>query len=115
MSLEAYPHFIQPILQLLFHNPHVDGDVVVRAPSRPWAFWDPFVNVSIVANECSIVCPRQQAESLFLPIINGLSSDLQKHVSISNEDFSAIVIGGEGLEAGQRVLDLTSPLALAGM
>lgn len=61
------------------------------------------------------MCPREEAEALFQPLIASLSADLQKHVSISTEDYSAITIGGEGLEAGQRVLDLTSPLALAGI
>jgi hypothetical protein len=40
---------------------------------------------------------------------------MKKSVTISKEDYSVIVIGGEGLEAGQRVLDLTGPLALAGI
>ena len=35
--------------------------------------------------------------------------------TISSEDFVVISVRGEGLEAGQRVLELTSPLALAGM
>lgn len=35
--------------------------------------------------------------------------------TISSEDFVVISVEGEGLEAGQRVLELTSPLALAGM
>ena len=78
-------------------------------------FWHPFVNVSITPNECSIVCPRKEAEELFEPVVHGLSASLQNSVSISEEDYSVIVIGGEGLEAGQRVLDLTSPLAMAGI
>ena len=78
-------------------------------------FWHPFVNVSVTLNECSIVCPRRQAEDLFLPIVEQLSPLTRKSVTISKEDYSVIVIGGEGLEAGQRVLDLTSPLALAGI
>lgn len=44
-----------------------------------------------------------------------LSPLAKKSVSISKEDYSVIIIGGEGLEAGQRVLDLTGPLALAGI
>lgn len=34
---------------------------------------------------------------------------------IASEEFMAIQVDGEGLDAGQRVLDLTSPLALAGV
>jgi hypothetical protein len=35
--------------------------------------------------------------------------------TISSEDFVVMSVEGEGLEAGQRVLELTTPLALAGM
>jgi hypothetical protein len=35
--------------------------------------------------------------------------------SISDEEFVVISVEGAGMEAGQRVLELTSPLALAGM
>lgn len=76
-------------------------------------FWHPFVNVSITPNECSIVCPRQDASTLFLPVIEQLSSKMKKLVSIGCDDYSAILISGEGLDAGQRVLDLTCPLAAA--
>ena len=111
----AYPLFLQPILALLLHNNLRDEDGAVIPPHRPWNYWLPFVNVSITPNECSIVCPREEASALFHPLIASLSTELQSQVSISDEDYSAITIGGEGLEAGQRVLDLTSPLALAGI
>ena len=115
IPIAAYTYFIQPISQLLLHNNVLDEDGEPTELHRPWTFWHPFVNVSITPNECSIVCPRDQAEELFAPVIAGLSTTIQKSVSISKDDYSVIVIGGEGLEAGQRVLDLTSPLALAGM
>ncbi len=35
--------------------------------------------------------------------------------TISSETFVVISVEGEGLEAGKRVLELTTPLALAGM
>ena len=53
------------------------------------------------------------AEDLFRPAIGGTSSD--HDASISAEDFVVISVEGAGMEAGQRVLELTSPLALAGM
>lgn len=115
IPLEAYHLFLQPILNLLLHNTCVDEDGVKFEPSRPWQFWHPFANVSITPNECSIVCPRQQAEDLFRPVIRSLDAAMRKSVSISHEDYSVVVIAGEGLEAGQRVLDLTGPLALAGI
>ena len=50
-----------------------------------------------------------------MPLIEQLDQAAQQQISISSEDFLVIQIGGEGMEAGQRVLDLTAPLALAGM
>ena len=37
------------------------------------------------------------------------------NVSISAEDYVVVQVDGEGLDAGQRVLELTTPLAMAGM
>ena len=34
---------------------------------------------------------------------------------ISREDYMVIQVDGQGLDAGQRVLELTRPLAMAGM
>lgn len=36
-------------------------------------------------------------------------------IQISDEDYIVIQVDGQGLDAGQRVLELTSPLAMAGM
>ena len=75
----------------------------------------PFVNVSITPLECSIVCARRLADRLFMPQRDLLSAALKKQVIINEDDFIVIQVGGEGLEAGQRVVALTHPLALAGM
>lgn len=37
------------------------------------------------------------------------------HATISVDDFVVVSVEGEGLQAGQRVLELTTPLALAGV
>lgn len=59
------------------------------------------------------------AECLFRPVIDQAVSspgaDGDHYASISVEDFVVISVEGAGMEAGQRVLELTSPLALAGM
>ena len=59
------------------------------------------------------------AEDLFRPVIDRAVSisgpDGDHCASISTEDFVVISVEGAGMEAGQRVLELTSPLALAGM
>ncbi|WPH03851.1 Hypothetical protein R9X50_00673400 [Acrodontium crateriforme] len=115
IPLSAYPLFIQPILQLLLINNNHDENGEILESSRPWTYWYPFVNIAVTPNECSIVCPRHQADLLFAPIIERADKSATKRVSISNEDYAAIMIGGEGLEAGQRVTDLTAPLAMAGI
>ncbi|TKA81238.1 hypothetical protein B0A55_02376, partial [Friedmanniomyces simplex] len=56
-----------------------------------------------------------QAEELFNPVLDNLDASARRIVSISSDDYSVITIGGPGLEAGERVLDLTSPLAIAGI
>ena len=77
------------------------------------------MNVSVTSIECSIVCRKDVAEDLFRPVISvAVSSpvaDSDHDASISTEDFVVISVEGAGMEAGQRVLELTSPLALAGM
>ena len=61
------------------------------------------------------------ADRFFAPLVdrfNGLLSDAERHndhVQILPEDFNVIQVDGQGLDAGQRVLELTSPLAMAGM
>jgi hypothetical protein len=60
-----------------------------------------------------VICSRTLAERYFAPAISRMPSKDRAHISA--EDFIAVSVGGEGLEAGQRVLDLTTPLAMAGM
>ena len=77
------------------------------------------MNVSVTSIECSIVCAKDVAEALFRPVIDravlSRGADGDHDASISEEDFVVISVEGAGMEAGQRVLELTSPLALAGM
>lgn len=87
-------------------------------PQLSWANRHAFLNVSVTPIECSIVCSKDLALEFFasMPPQNHLVSETsQNSATISSEDFVVISVEGEGLEAGQRVLELTSPLALAGM
>jgi hypothetical protein len=64
------------------------------------------------------MCPRQLADEYFAPLVERflqVSSSTKTRLSISKDDFIAMQVYGEGLEAGQRVLELTTPLAMAGM
>ncbi|GAB1202323.1 hypothetical protein APSETT445_000935 [Aspergillus pseudonomiae] len=77
-----------------------------------------FLNLSITPVECSIMCPRQLANDYFAPLVERFAKDNVSNpcrLSISRDDFIAMQVYGEGLEAGQRVLELTSPLAMAGI
>ena len=74
-----------------------------------------FVNISLTPVECSVVCSKKSAQELFVPIITSLEQRSRDEVTIGSEDFVVVQVDGQGLDAGQRVLELTSPLALAGM
>ena len=116
IPLNYYPFFVQPIQRLLFGEDH-DED----AHKIPWPYRHSFLNVSITPVECSVVCSRDLADRFLVPLVdrfNSLLSHAERemdHVQISPEDFAVIQVDGQGLDAGQRVLELTSPLAMAGM
>lgn len=73
------------------------------------------MNISVTSIECSVVCSRELATELFVPVLNQLDPQSRSQVHISSDDFVVMQVDGEGLDAGQRVLELTSPLALAGI
>lgn len=118
IPLHLYRNFLQSILQLLLPNATQNGfddDSGAVQPPRGWPYEHPFVNISITPVECSIVCSRTLASELFVPVLNLLDPHSKSQTHITSEDFVVMQIDGEGLDAGQRVLELTSPLALAGM
>ncbi|KAI9847971.1 MAG: hypothetical protein M1837_001489 [Sclerophora amabilis] len=115
IPLSLYPQVLQPILQLLLlsedfgDNPRQNGHSPV-----PWAARHPFLNISVTPIECSIVCSKEYARDLFEPIV-GTFNGSKESICITSEDYTVVQVDGEGLDAGQRVLELTSPLALAGV
>lgn len=123
IPLAQYHQYLQSILKLLFpagaDEAHPDNEPGEDFhPQVSWANRHAFLNVSVTPIECSIVCSKDLALEVFASILpqNHLASDPSpKTATISSEDFVVISVEGEGLEAGQRVLELTSPLALAGM
>ncbi|OAL43151.1 hypothetical protein IQ07DRAFT_650428 [Pyrenochaeta sp. DS3sAY3a] len=121
IPLHLYRNFLQSVLQLLLPNATQNGsngshnDFGAVQPPRSWPYEHPFVNISITPVECSIVCSRTLASELFVPVLNALDPQARSTVNITTEDFVVMQVDGEGLDAGQRVLELTSPLALAGI
>ncbi|RJE17518.1 hypothetical protein PHISCL_10144, partial [Aspergillus sclerotialis] len=64
------------------------------------------------------MCPRLLADEYLAPLVerfHALDPKSRDDLSISKDDYIAMQVIGVGLEAGQRVLDLTSPLAMAGI
>ncbi|CAI6306717.1 unnamed protein product [Periconia digitata] len=120
VPLNLYPRFLQPILQLLLPNESRSNSVQCNGngavlPPQGWPYEHPFINISVTPVECSVVCSRALADELFVPVLNALDPNERKQISITQEDYVVMQIDGEGLDAGQRVLELTSPLALAGI
>lgn len=130
IPLAEYFHYVQPILQLLF--PAVEGTKEGSGTNgmdgglftqnlplhEPWANQHPFLNVSVNPIECSVVCSSALAQELFGPVISIVNRNCEPQwgrASVSAETFVVIQVDGEGLEAGQRVLELTTPLAMAKM
>ncbi|PYI22868.1 hypothetical protein BO99DRAFT_324972 [Aspergillus violaceofuscus CBS 115571] len=123
IPLDLYPFFLNPILQVLFHE--VSPIAEARTEGQDFGRADmlkhtqpAFLNLSITPVECSIMCPRQLANQYFAPLVDKFlrsNSSSQSRLSISHDDFIAMQVYGEGLEAGQRVLELTRPLAMAGI
>ncbi|KAL3478369.1 ACT domain-containing protein [Aspergillus californicus] len=124
IPLDLYPFFLDPILQVLFHEvaPITETQSESRGYDSPVEAFNhvqpAFLNLSITPVECSVMCPRQLADEYFAPLVERFSqvaASTQIRLSISKDDFIAMQVYGEGLEAGQRVLELTTPLAMAGI
>lgn len=130
IPLELYPYFFKSVLGIIFDeisplgDSHEKDDEVAfseiddgsdkESEYRPPAF----LNVSITPVEVSVICPRRLVEKYFQPLISALGqldNGLQSRLDVSDNDYVAMQVIGQGLEAGKRVLELTSPLALAGM
>jgi hypothetical protein len=114
IPLDLYPSLIQPILQVLLppsQNPSQSaaaaGALTVEDHSHG------FLNISVTPIECSIVCNSAWATSVFEPAIKRLPADQAAMVAISKDTYAALSVYGTGMDAGSRVADLTSPLALA--
>jgi hypothetical protein len=109
IPVELYSIFLQPVLQLLFGEDH-DED----AACIPWTNRHEFLNFTITPEGCSVICTRYLADQYFVPLRKQYASSV-RGFDIFDEDYIVIQVDGQGLEAGQRVLELTSPLAMAGI
>ncbi|KAL7625524.1 hypothetical protein AAE478_004744 [Parahypoxylon ruwenzoriense] len=114
IPLSLYPNFLQPILQVLL--PQDDDDsVAVEVEGLSFDNKHGFLNISITPVECSVVCHSSWVKNVFEPVIKRLPPNLSKAVSISKDSYLILSVISAGMDAGSRVMELTSPLALAGV
>jgi hypothetical protein len=74
-----------------------------------------FLNISITPLECSVVCHNNWATKVFAPVIKNLPKDASRTVTISKDSYLILSVESAAMDAGTRVMELTSPLALAGI
>jgi hypothetical protein len=127
IPLELYPYFLNAVLNLIFdevppledESGHGDDESDGLDNASENGYKPPaFMNISITPVEVSVMCPRRLVDKYFVPLmdqLDQLDGSLRSHLVISENDFIAMQVLGEGLEASRRVLELTTPLALAGM
>ncbi|OTB11695.1 hypothetical protein K445DRAFT_67962 [Daldinia sp. EC12] len=114
IPLHLYPNFLQPILQVLL--PQGDDDSLSNeAEGLSIDNKHGFLNISITPVECSVVCHCSWAKNVFEPVIKRLPPNAAKLVTISKDTYLILSVISAGMDAGSRVMDLTSPLALAGV
>lgn len=119
IPLDLYTSLFQPIIRLLLpqspaetaSREFTDGDYEVLSADREHGF----LNISITPIECSIVCHSTWAEKVFVPAIQKLPKDASRSVSVSKESYMVLSVISAGLDPAGRVMELTSPLALAGI
>ncbi|KAL2157553.1 hypothetical protein VTH06DRAFT_5930 [Thermothelomyces fergusii] len=112
IPLDLYSSLLQPILKILLppsQNPsqRATGGWTVQDHSHG------FLNISVTPIECSIVCNSAWASSVFEPAIRRLPAHQARTVAISRDTYVALNVYGTDMDAGSRVAELTSPLALA--
>ena len=116
IPLDLYPCFLQPILKVLIPPSQDPTQAATEQPTNlaiNSGYKHGFLNISITPIECSIVCNSDWAKSVFEPAIRRLPKSQAKTVAISEDTYAALSVITAGIDAGSRVADLTSPLALA--
>jgi hypothetical protein len=62
-----------------------------------------------------LVCHSSWAKNVFEPVLKTMSKDAAKTVTISKDSYTILAVISAGLDAAGRVMELTWPLALAGI
>ncbi|KAK5663091.1 hypothetical protein OQA88_6507 [Cercophora sp. LCS_1] len=110
IPLPLYSTFLQPILQVLLPQAPPSCPEGLTVDSQHG-----FLNISVTPIECSIVCHSSWTKAVIEPAIRRLPRDVSQTVSVSKDSYAVFSVISAGMDAGSRVVDLTSPLALAGI
>ncbi|KJZ71758.1 hypothetical protein HIM_08843 [Hirsutella minnesotensis 3608] len=119
IPLDLYSTLLQPILRVLLPQTQ---NLNVSQPSPEHELeglsaenQHGFLNISVTPLECSVVCHSSWAMNVFLPFINTLPPDVAKNVIVFQGSYMVLSIISAGVDAAGRVIELSSPLALAGI
>ncbi|KAK5940951.1 hypothetical protein PMZ80_006228 [Knufia obscura] len=113
---ELFSFFTQPFLRILFDHDHSEDTSKIT-----WTDRHAFLNLSITPVGCSLICSKELVEKYLTPLTEQFDNLLGKTkaksagIETSHDEYVAIQVDGQGLDAGQRVLELTGPLAMAGI
>ncbi|ROV92701.1 hypothetical protein VSDG_06595 [Cytospora chrysosperma] len=116
IPLSLYSQFVQPIIRILLPpSLHNGATIEDKLEGLTLDQKHGFLNISVTPIECSIVCHDAWSKKFFEPIIRQLPDDAAKTVSMSSQSYLVLRVSSPGMDAGRRVVDLTSPLGLAGI
>jgi len=114
VPLHLYSSFLHPILQVLL--PQSPGRGESGGEGLTVDKQHSFLNISITPIECSVVCHTSWVKSVWEPAIKRLPKDPTSRRTVTvSKDMCVFSVISAGMDAGSRVVDLTSPLALAGI
>ncbi|GAO16468.1 hypothetical protein UVI_02011210 [Ustilaginoidea virens] len=121
IPLTLYTSFLQPILRVLIpqtQNLHIGREAAGHPEHLQGLSTENqhgFLNISVTPLECSIVCHTAWAKNVFEPVISSLPAREARTVSVFTDSYMILSVISAGFDAATRVLELTSPLALAGI
>jgi hypothetical protein len=116
---DLYASWLQPVLRTLLPQTQTVGsglqwpDHALEGLSKENQHT--FLNVSVTPLECSVVCHSAWADQVFRPAIEALPPDRRRDVFISRETYNALSVISGDVDIVGRIMELTSPLALAGI
>ncbi|KAL7937242.1 hypothetical protein V8C35DRAFT_295144 [Trichoderma chlorosporum] len=119
IPLDLYPTLLQPLLRILLPQTQ---SLNFSRDSREYEleglttdYQHGFLNISITPIECSVVCHSSWSKNVFEPALNALPKPLKNTVKIYKDTYMILAVTSAGLDPGGRVMELSSPLAFAGI